>query len=156
MSSSGQEPGTPLPKVEAYLIGLILLSNGFSSMVIFPFIPFMVHDFFPEYSKEDLGFKVGWLGSAYFMGSFFGSILWGWLSDRLGRRPCLLCGICGTIFAVLLFGFSTSFTQALTARFLWGLLNGNIGVAKTMMAEICDDTNQAKGMALIAAQAYRA
>lgn len=31
---------------------------------------------------------------------------------------------------------------------MWGLLNGNIGVAKTYLAEICDDTNSAKGMAL--------
>eukprot|EP00937_MAST-01D_sp_MAST-1D-sp2_P006963 g6963.t1 len=143
---------TPLPRVKAYLIGLILLSNGFSSMVIFPFVAFMVHDFFPKYTDDELGYKVGLLGSAYFLGSFMGSMLWGWLADRIGRRPCLLCGVCGTIFAVLLFGFSTSFAQAVTARLLWGLLNGNIGVAKTMMAEICDDTNQARGMALIAAQ----
>ena len=143
---------TPLPKVRAYLIGLILLSNGFSSMVIFPFIPFMVHDFFPSYGKDALGYKVGLLGSAYFAGSFCGSIMWGFLSDKIGRRPCLLCGICGTIVAVLLFGFAETFPMAVASRALWGLLNGNIGVAKTYMAEICDDTNQAQGMALIAAQ----
>jgi hypothetical protein len=31
---------------------------------------------------------------------------------------------------------------------MWGLLNGNIGVAKTYLAEISDDSNAAKGMAL--------
>lgn len=31
---------------------------------------------------------------------------------------------------------------------MWGLLNGNIGVAKTYLAEISDDSNSAKGMAL--------
>lgn len=38
--------------------------------------------------------------------------------------------------------------MAVASRFMWGLLNGNIGVAKTYLAEICDDSNSAKGMAL--------
>lgn len=35
------------------------------------------------------------------------------------------------------------------ARFLWGALNGNIGVVKTYLSEVCDDSNQAKGMAIL-------
>jgi MFS family permease len=31
----------------------------------------------------------------------------------------------------------------LATRFLWGALNGNIGVGKTWLAENCDDSNQA-------------
>jgi MFS family permease len=147
----GRGDDTPRPR-QACLIGLILLSNGFSSMVIFPFLPFMTHRFFPALKPEQLGYKVGLLGSAYFAGSFGGSILWGFLSDRIGRRPCLLCGMAGTVLAVALFSTADTFGRAVTARFLWGLLNGNIGVAKTYMAEICDDSNQARGMALIAAQ----
>lgn len=33
-------------------------------------------------------------------------------------------------------------------RFLWGILNGNIGVSKTYIGEILDDTNTPEGMAL--------
>jgi predicted MFS family arabinose efflux permease len=51
--------------------------------------------------------------------------------------------------ASLLFATATSFTQAVAARLLWGLLNGNTGVAKTYMAEICDDSNRARGISLI-------
>ena len=46
------------------------------------------------------------------------------------------------------FGFAPSFLFAVGTRFLWGLLNGNIGVAKTYLGEISDDSNAAKGMAL--------
>jgi len=40
--------------------------------------------------------------------------------------------------------------MAVISRFLWGFLNGNIGVSKTYMGEITDDSNNARGMALFA------
>ena len=48
----------------------------------------------------------------------------------------MLIGLCGTLFSVTMFGFSTSFAMAVLSRFLWGLLNGNIGVAKCYLAEV--------------------
>ena len=53
----------------------------------------------------DAGKKAGYLGSIYFAGSFAGSLLWGCLADRWGRRPVILLGICGSIFSEILFGF---------------------------------------------------
>ena len=82
------------------------------------------------------GQKAGYLGSAYFVGSFTGSLLWGWISDKIGRRPVLLMGMLGTLATELLFGFSQNFAWAIAARFLWGLLNGNLGVAKTYISEV--------------------
>lgn len=109
----------------------------------------MVHDFFPQLNKDELGQKAGFLGSAFFAGNFVGSLMWGSISDHWGRRPVMLFGICGTIASELLFGFSQTFAWAIVARFLWGFLNGNIGVAKTYLSEICDDTNQAQGFSVI-------
>ena len=83
-----------------------------------------------------LGQKAGYLGSAFYIGNFAGSMTWGWLSDILGRRPVMLLGVCGTIFSELLFGFSQNFGWAIAGRFLWGLLNGNIGVVKTCVSEV--------------------
>lgn len=48
-------------------------------------------------------------------------------------------GLIGTAISACLFGFSYNFWLAIVSRFLWGLLNGNIGVAKTYMGEILDD-----------------
>ena len=83
-----------------------------------------------------VGDKAGYLGSAYFVGSFIGSLLWGWMSDKIGRRSVLLMGMLGTLGTELLFGFSQNFAWAIAARFLWGLLNGNLGVAKTYISEV--------------------
>ena len=83
-----------------------------------------------------VGKKAGYLGSAYFVGNFIGSFAWGWASDVFGRKRVMLIGLCGTIFSELLFGFSQSFGWAVAARFLWGLLNGNLGVGKTYISEV--------------------
>ena len=147
-----EDEPSAVPKVRAYLIGAILLVNGFSAMLVFPMAPAMTHHFFPSLGQEELGYQAGYLSSVFFFGSFFGALFWGWACDAFGRRPCLIAGIAGTLCSVTFFGFSTSFALALVARFLWGALNGNIGVAKTYMSEICDDSNQARGMAIIAAQ----
>lgn len=83
-----------------------------------------------------VGHKAGYLASSYFSGNLLGSFMWGWISDSVGRRPVLLFGVAATISCELLFGFSQNFTWAIIARLFWGLLNGNIGVAKTYISEV--------------------
>lgn len=63
-------------------------------------------------------------------------MFWGGLSDRLGRKPILLFGCCGTVLSLLTLGLSTNFWMALFGRALGGLLNGNIGVIQTMVGEL--------------------
>lgn len=140
---------TPLPWTRLTVVGSALFVNQFGINMIFPFLPFMIHDFFPYLDKTELGHKAGYLASVYFVGTFAGSLMWGWISDRIGRRPVLLFGVTSTIACELFFGFSQNFTWAIMARLLWGMLNGNIGVVKTYVSEICDDTNQAKGFAML-------
>ena len=82
------------------------------------------------------GQKAGYLGSAFFVGNFIGSFAWGWAADVFGRKPIMLTGLVFTILSELLFGFSQNFAWAVTARFLWGLLNGNLGIAKTYISEV--------------------
>ena len=64
------------------------------------------------------------------------SIIFGRLADVYGRKKTLVIGLCGTMAAITLFGLSPNFYVALLARFLWGLLNGNLGVVKTVCIEI--------------------
>jgi len=50
---------------------------------------------------------------------------------------------------MLCFGLSRSFPAVVASRTVAGLLNGNVGVLKSMMGEITDDTNAAQGFAFI-------
>ena len=61
---------------------------------------------------------------------------WGGLSDRVGRKPVLLLGCFGTMLSLTVVGFASNIWVALAGRALGGLLNGNIGVVQTMVAEL--------------------
>jgi MFS family permease len=103
---------TPLPIKAMALAALIQFSNLFSMYLIFPFMPFMVHDFFPALSPEEIGYQAGYLGSAYQAGQLVSSIAWGRIADIYGRRPALIFGCGATIFSIVCFGFSSTFTWA--------------------------------------------
>ena len=72
------------------------------------------------------------------------------LSDKYGRKPIVLCGVLGTIPATLAFGFSKSFLQALIARTVAGLLNGNVSAIRTMVADtVMETSHQAKAFSIM-------
>jgi MFS family permease len=74
---------------------------------------------------------------------------WGRLSDQIGRKPVILVGLLGLTLSMLFFGLSRTFPALVASRSLVGLLNGNVGVLKSMMGEITDETNVAQGFAFI-------
>jgi MFS family permease len=79
----------------------------------------MVRDF--KLDQEDrLGSYVGILASTFCIGQLFSAIPWGWLSDKVGRRPVILSGLVGSAVFGSLFGISKNYTFALITRFLCG------------------------------------
>lgn len=86
--------------------------------------------------ETHVGYYVGLITSAFAVAQLMTGILWGMLSDRIGRRPVILLGLLGTLTSIILFGLSRSFAWAIISRSLCGVLNGNIGVLKSMVSEI--------------------
>eukprot|EP00126_Sphaerothecum_destruens_P011306 Sdes_comp20892_c0_seq1m18023 len=69
--------------------------------------------------------------------------LWGYISDRwLGSKYCLLLGLIISSVCLFLFGFSTTFWQALLLRGIAGLMNGNSAILKSFMGKITTSENQ--------------
>lgn len=54
---------TPLPRRQVFVVCAVLFAQTFSELLIFPFLPFMVHDFFPELEDDEIGYYAGWLGT---------------------------------------------------------------------------------------------
>ncbi|EMT60678.1 hypothetical protein FOC4_g10011955 [Fusarium odoratissimum] len=122
----------PLPPFPAKQI----ICEPIAFMSIFPYIYYMIQDFNITDDSNKISVYAGMVTSAFTLAEFSTGVLWGRLSDKIGRKPVLLFGLLGTALSVLVFGFAPSLPVALFARALGGLLNGNIGVLQTTVAEL--------------------
>ena len=86
--------------------------------------------------ETDAAFYAGLLVSAYAFGEVFTAVIWGSISDRIGRKPVVLAGLCGVAFSCIMFGLAQRYWVALLARLIGGMLNGNVAVMQTMLAEM--------------------
>ncbi|KAI0171873.1 MFS general substrate transporter [Hypoxylon sp. FL1284] len=126
----------PFPKRQMLVLAICRICEPIAFMGIFPYIYFMIEDFSITEDKSRISFYAGMVTSAFTFAEFSTGLLWGRLSDKVGRKPVLLTGLIGTAISVLIFGFAPNLTVALIARAVGGLLNGNMGVLQTTVAEL--------------------
>ena len=129
----------PRNKSTAYLLNtsaLCRICEPIAFMSVFPYVYYMVQSFNITEDDRQISFYAGMVTSSFALAEFSTSMLWGKLSDKIGRKPVLILGLFGTMISMLVFGFATSLPAALLGRALGGLLNGNIGVLQTTVAEI--------------------
>ncbi|KAF2830680.1 MFS general substrate transporter [Ophiobolus disseminans] len=130
---------TPFPTQQMAVLALCRICEPIAFMSIFPYAYFMVKDFGIAKDTSGISMYVGMVTSSFAFAECISGIFWGRLSDRIGRKKVLLGGLFGTGLSMILFGFARSLPMALVARALGGLLNGNIGVLQTTVAELVTD-----------------
>ncbi len=91
----------------------------------------------------------GALGALYSLLQFIAAPVWGSLSDRIGRRPVLIVSLIGLALSYFLWFFSGSFTLLILARFIGGIMGGNISTATAVVGDVTQRENRSKGMAII-------
>lgn len=91
----------------------------------------------------------GILGALYSLLQFIAAPIWGAISDRVGRKPVLVISILGLFISYGLWFFAGSFTLLIAGRALGGLMSGNLSIASAVVADITDQKNRSKGMAVI-------
>ncbi|KAF6748560.1 major facilitator superfamily domain-containing protein [Ephemerocybe angulata] len=143
---------TPLPKLQLAVVFLVQFSEPVTAMVIYPFVNQLVRETgitggneaktdLGRYTHTHTGYYAGIIESTFFLSETLTVLAWGWLSDQVGRKPVLIMGPLGLSFAMLGFGLSKTFWPLVLFRTLQGFFNGNIGVSKSVIAEITDSTN---------------
>lgn len=93
-------------------------------MSIFPYVYYMILSFNLSTNTHQIALYVGLVTSAFAFAEFTSGVVWGRISDRIGRKPVLIAGLAGTAISMIVFGLAPNLPIALLGRALGGLLNG--------------------------------
>lgn len=152
-TSAGTQPATgPVAqsagKYWAFLVFIAVL-GAFSSLVndmYLPTIPKMMHEFHTTASMTQMGLSMAMLG----MG--IGSLIWGSLSDRYGRKPMLLLSLGIFVVATGVSLLSKTIDFFIITRLFQGIgAGGAMVLSYSIPADIYEGRRLASVMALVGA-----
>lgn len=142
-SSRDSHDVTPLPIRQLALLAFLSICEQTALNSIGPYLPTMIASF-PEIPDGEVGLYVGLLASAFALAQLMTNFLWGYFSDRVGRKPVMLFGTALLMVCFCFFGFCTRYWQVLVVHVAMGLLNGNAAVVPTVLGEVTDRSNQSR------------
>lgn len=136
---------TPKTQRRQFWVILLIVFLGFVGISM-PYLIFPSLFLNPAYSilpnawsENSRALLLGVTLAAYPLGQFIGSPILGALSDDFGRKPLLTWSLLISAFCNLLTGFSIAgrqLTLLIVSRFLAGMMEGNIAIARAMAADM--------------------
>ncbi|KAF8262594.1 major facilitator superfamily domain-containing protein [Lactarius quietus] len=140
---------TPLPATQISILLTALFAEAITPQSISPYLNQLVREL-PNVGGDarKVGYHTGIIMSLHYASEAASSFSWNRLSDHVGRKPVVLSCLLGTTLAILLFGLSHSFWVLVLSRCLHGAMRGHIGASKSMIAELTDETNIARGFSM--------
>ena len=127
----------------------VLMITAFVDMlgliIVYPLLPFYA---------ERLGANaamVGALIASFSVAQLLAAPVWGWLSDRYGRRPAILVGLLLSALAYFVFGFANSIWLLFLSRIVQGLGGGTIGVVQAYVSDVSAPKDRAKMLGWLSA-----
>ena len=134
-------------KSQLAILTFARLSEPLTQTSLQAYMFYQLKSFDPSLPDSTISAQAGTLQACYTAAQFFLSVFWGRLADteQVGRKRVLLVGLLGTSMSCVGFGFSRSFVMAALFRTLGGILNSNVGVMRTMIAEMIDDKKYTNG-----------
>jgi hypothetical protein len=128
-----------LPRKDQLLVLMLArLSEPLTQTSLGSYLYYQLQSFDPSLPESTISYQAGIIGSAFPATQFVTAMMWGRFSDSEygGRKRTIYFGLLGTMLSIVGFGFSRSFAMAVAFRCLGGVLNGNVGVMRTMISEI--------------------
>ncbi len=130
-----------LPRALIPIFGTTLVDLlGYTLMI--PLLPAVAE----RYGASDL--TAGALLSVPAFCSMLAAPLWGRLSDRVGRKPILLCSQAISLAGYLLLAFSHSLLWMFAARIISGCGAGNMSAAQSYIADVTRPEQRSEAFAL--------
>ena len=148
---------SPVNKATLLIVFLTVFIDLLGFGIVLPLLPRYAAWF--NASKMQLGL----LMASFSAMQFLFAPMWGALSDRIGRRPILMLGLCGSTISYGLFGFVSSqgrdavlfglssLTWLFITRIGAGIAGATISTSQAVIADCTGAANRGKGMALIGA-----
>ncbi|MBF0296495.1 MAG: MFS transporter [Magnetococcales bacterium] len=133
------------PSTGIIFLAVFLDLLGFG--MVLPLMPLYAAD--PRFAATPE--QIGWLMAIYSLMQFLFAPWWGWLSDRMGRRPALIAGLIGSALSYLAYGMATSLWMLFAARAAAGIMGANIAVAQAALADLSSPEERSRAMGLIGA-----
>jgi MFS family permease len=122
---------------------ILLDFMGFS--ILIPVLPVVLQDMGAD------AIDIGVILALYVIAMVVFLPFWGWISDRVGRRPVLLACLLGTAASFALMAVATNLTVFYWARILAGFFGASVGTAQAYIIDITSEEERAKGIGLIGA-----
>ena len=125
-------------KSQLAILTLARLSEPITQTSLQSYLYHQIASFEPSASRVSIATHVGIVVAAFPATQAFTSVLWGMVADspHIGRKRVLVIGLLGTAIGSIGYGLSLSWQAAMFWRGFSGVLNGNVGVMRTMISEI--------------------
>ncbi|MDZ4674838.1 MAG: MFS transporter [Gemmatimonadota bacterium] len=113
--------------------------------IVLPLLPFYAL----EHNASPL--QIGLLISAFSVAQLVFAPVWGWVSDRYGRRPALLIGLSSAAAAYLVFAFADTLLLLFLSRLVQGAGGGTTAVAHAYVADTIAPKRRARALGWLSA-----
>ncbi|RYP41890.1 hypothetical protein DL767_000719 [Monosporascus sp. MG133] len=123
-----------LPVQQLAILAVARFAEPLALTSVFPYLPEMIASFGVE--KKDIAKWAGATSAVFSLAQGVTAVPWGRASDRFGRKPTIIVGLFCTMACFLIWGMSTSLPMAIVIRAIQGASNGNVGIIRTMVAEM--------------------
>lgn len=116
--AEGREP-LKLHALLSLMSAMFAVAVGYG--IVLPVLPFLVEQLARTAEPAALSWHTGLLTGTYTLALFLFAPLWGWVSDRRGRRRVLLLGLGGFASTLTMFALVDSLALLYLGRFLSGV-----------------------------------
>lgn len=127
----------------------VLIATSFVDMIgfmiVLPLLPFYALNL---HASDE---TIGWIIASFSIAQLISAPLWGWVSDRYGRRPALLIGLTASAIAYVVFGLADTLLLLFASRIVQGAGGGTTGVAQAYVADTVRPADRARALGWLSA-----